>query len=186
MYGESLGAKVQEAAVPAGLVDLDAYGIAQALWVGTPGGKVADEFHARCADSSITVDRPEQIPTDLTNRPRVWFLEHDGDPVVRFRPELLNECPFWLTPGEPRGRNIPAEMSWKPLVTWAQVLVDVLYATDVKPGDFQSLGHDYRADLGATVTAAYALDSSPEIAERLEKRLRELEIARAARIEGSA
>ena len=63
--------------------------------------------------------------------------------------------------------------------------MDVLYATDVKPGDFKSLGHDYRADLGAVVTAAYALDASPEVAERLEKRLRELEVARAARIEGS-
>lgn len=186
LYGESLGAKVQEAAVPAGLLDLDAYGIAQALWVGTPGGKVADEFHARCADSSVTVDNPSQIPTDLTNRPRVWFLEHDGDPVVRFRPELLNECPFWLTPNKPRGRNIPEEMTWKPVVTWAQVLVDVLYATDVKPGDFKSLGHDYRADLGAVVTAAYALDASPEVADRLETRLRELEVARAARIDGAA
>ena len=186
VYGESLGAKVQEAAVPAGLLDLDAYGIAQALWVGTPGGKVADEFHARCADSSVTVDNPSQIPTDLTNRPRVWFLEHDGDPVVRFRPELLNECPFWLTPNKPRGRNIPEEMTWKPVVTWAQVLVDVLYATDVKPGDFKSLGHDYRADLGAVVTAAYALDASPDVADRLETRLRELEVARAARIDGAA
>ena len=76
-------------------------------------------------------------------------------------------------------------MTWKPLVTWAQVLVDVLYATDVKPGDFKSLGHDYRADLGAVVTSAYALEASPEVADRLETRLRELEIDRAARIEGS-
>ena len=134
LYGESLGAKVQEAAVPAGLLDLDAYGIAQALWVGTPGGKVADEFHARCSQSSITVDRPEQIPADLTDRPRVWFLEHDGDPVVRFRPELLNQSPFWLDPAKPRGRNIPESMTWVPWVTWAQVLVCLLY-TSPSPRD---------------------------------------------------
>ncbi len=186
LYGESLGAKVQEAAVPAGLIDLDAYGIAQALWVGTPGGRVADEFHARCAQSSVTVDRPEQIPADLTDRPRVWFLEHDGDPVVRFRPELLRRSPFWLDPAKPRGRNIPDSMAWVPWVTWAQVCVDVLYATNVKPGQFQSLGHDYRADLGAVVTAAFALNATPEVAKRLEQRLRELEIARASRIEVSA
>ena len=64
--------------------------------------------------------------------------------------------------------------------------MDVLYATNVKPGQFQSLGHDYRADLGAVVTAAFALNATPEVAKRLEQRLRELEIARASRIEVSA
>jgi uncharacterized membrane protein len=186
LYGESLGARVQELAVPAGLADLDAYGIAQALWVGTPGGVTADDFHARCAASSITIDRPEQIPADLTVRPRVWFLEHDGDPVVRFRPDLITQCPAWLEPGQPRGRNIPESMAWLPGITWAQVLVDVLFATNVKPGDFQSLGHDYRADLGAATTAAFALEATADQAARLEARLRELEIARAQRIEVTA
>ena len=75
-------------------------------------------------------------------------------------------------------------MSWKPGITWAQVLVDVLFATNVEAGKFESIGHDYRADLGAVTTAAFGLEVSPEVAERLEKRLRELELARAARITG--
>lgn len=183
MYGESLGAGVQEAAVPGGLSDLDAYGIANALWVGTPGSRSADEFHSRCASSSVTMDRADQVPAGFgSDRPRVWFLEHDGDPVVRFRGDLIAERPFWLDPHAPRGRNIPQSMAWKPGITWAQVLVDVLFATNVKPGQFESIGHDYRADLGAVTTAAFGLDASVEVAERLEKRLRELELARAARI----
>ena len=46
--------------MPDGPVDLDHYGVAGALWVGTPGGQVADRFHALCAAESFTIDRPEQ------------------------------------------------------------------------------------------------------------------------------
>ena len=183
LYGESLGAKVQEFAIPDGPADLDRYGVAAALWVGTPGGTIADHFHDLCVGESITVDRPEQIPTSFpSTRPRVWFLEHDGDPVVRFRPELLTHRPAWLPTEGSRGRNIPTTMTWRPGITWAQVLVDTLFATNVKPGDFKSEGHDYRADLGAAVTAAYDLPADAATAERLEAYLRHTEVARAQRI----
>ncbi len=183
LYGESLGAKVQEFAIPDGPADLDRYGVAAALWVGTPGGAIADHFHDLCAGQSITIDRPEQIPASFEGiRPRVWFLEHDGDPVVRFRPELLGHRPAWLPLDGTRGRNIPESMTWKPGITWAQVLVDTLFATNVKPGDFKSEGHDYRADLGATVTAAFDLPADDATAARLEAYLRRTEVARAARI----
>ena len=183
LYGESLGAKVQQAAVPGGSVDLDRYGIAAALWVGTPGGEVADQLHERCAGESYTVDRPEQLPDAMPSpRPRVWFLEHDGDPVVRFRPALLLHRPAWLPTDGTRGRNIPEQMTWKPGITFAQAFVDTMFATNVKPGLFESRGHDYRADLGAVTTAAFDLPSSPEVAERLEAYLRRKEIERADRI----
>jgi len=180
LYGESLGAKVQEAAVPGGPIDLDHYDIAAALWVGTPGGKVADGFHALCVQESITVDRPDEIPAVLpTTRPRVWFLEHDGDPVVRFRPALITKRPAWLPLDGTRGRNIPESMTWRPGITFIQGFVDTMFATNVKPGDFQSLGHDYRADLGAVVTAAYDLPTDSAKAARLEDHLRVLETAKA-------
>ena len=183
LYGESLGAKVQEAAVPAGPADLDRYGIAAALWVGTPGGEVADGFHESCAGESYTVDRPEQLPDPMPSpRPRVWFLEHDGDPVVRFRPDLLLNRPAWLPTDGTRGRNIPEDMTWKPGITFAQAFIDTMFATNVKPGLFESRGHDYRADLGAVTTAAFDLPSDPAVAERLEAYLRRKEIERADRI----
>jgi uncharacterized membrane protein len=187
LYGESLGAKVQEAAIPAGPLDLDHYGVSAALWVGTPGGEQADIFHSLCAGQSYTVDRPEQLPDPMPDpRPRVWFLEHDGDPVVRFRPKLLLERPAWLPVDGTRGRNIPESMTWKPLITFAQAFVDTMFATNVKPGLFESRGHDYRADLGAVTTAAFDLPSSPEVAQRLEAYLRRKEIERAERIEATA
>lgn len=182
LYGESLGARVQQAAIPAGSPDLDRIGADAALWVGTPGGPQSVAFHAAVASESITIDRPEQIPDPVPEpRPRVWFLEHDGDPVVRFEPTIAYRRPPWLAQ-RPRGRNVPEEMLWAPGITWAQVMVDTLFATNVKPGQFESRGHDYRADLGATVTAAYSLSADPGTAARLETALRGLEIARAERI----
>ncbi|MBI1350169.1 MAG: hypothetical protein GC156_03530 [Actinomycetales bacterium] len=183
LYGESLGAKVQQGAVAEGPVDLDHYGVAAALYVGTPGGVESDSFHALCAAESYTVDRPEQLPSPVpTPRPRVWFLEHDGDPVVRFRRDLLLQRPAWLPTDGTRGRNVPAEMTWKPGITYAQALVDTMFATNVKPGLFESRGHDYRADLGAVATMAFDLSATPEVAERLEAYLRRTEVERAARI----
>jgi uncharacterized membrane protein len=183
LYGESLGAKVQQAAVPRGPQDLDHFGIDAALWVGTPGGRDSDAFHLLCLPESATLDRPEQL-ADLSDAAprRVWFLEHDNDPVVHFRPALLRTRPEWLPASGERGRNVPEAMTWKPGITWAQALVDTLFATDVKPGDFQSFGHDYRADLGPVVAAAFGLGADEATVQRLVERLRALEVRRAERI----
>ena len=188
LYGESLGAKVQQAALGAGVADLDRLGIDAALWVGTPGGVDYDGVHRAFDPVAVTLDRPEQIDQVLRERPtpRVWFLEHDGDPVVRFRSDLAHTRPRWLSPAQ--GRGVPPDMQWRIGVTWAQVLVDTLYATDMSPGDFRSHGHDYRADLGAVVTEAFGLapvDVQDDWVERREIRLRELEVRRAGRVRGS-
>jgi uncharacterized membrane protein len=182
LYGESLGARVQQFAIPLGSNDLDKYSVYRALWVGTPGGRIADTFHQLCAGESVTVDRPERIPLDTELR--VWFLEHDGDPVVRFRPDLAWAQPAWLDPDLPRGRNIPAEMSWSLGVTWATVLVDTIFATNVKPGEFQSFGHDYRSDLGALTTAAFGFAGklTSEQTKSLEILLRDIEVTRAQKL----
>jgi hypothetical protein len=182
LYGESLGARVQQAAIPGGSRDLDRLGVSAALWVGTPGGPESVAFHAATAGESITIDRPEQIPDALPNpRPRVWFLEHDGDPVVRFEPTVAYRRPPWLA-AQPRGRNVPEGMLWTPGITWAQVMVDTLFATHITPGNFDSRGHDYRADLGGVVPAAFDLSVDQGAAERLEQALRELEVERARRV----
>lgn len=182
LYGESLGARVQQRAITAGTTDLDRLGVDGALWVGTPGGPESVAFHAAVSTESITIDRPEQIPDALPEpRPRVWFLEHDGDPVVRFEPTVIYRRPAWLA-ASPRGRNVPTEMIWAPGITWAQVLVDTLFATHIVPGNFESRGHDYRADLGGTVPVAFGLTIDAGTAERLESALRELEVVRAQRV----
>lgn len=187
LYGESLGAKVQQLALHSGVADLDGLGIDAALWVGTPGGRDYDHVHDAFSSVSVTIDHPGEIAEVLRDRPdaRVWFLEHHGDPVVRFRSDLMWRRPDWLSP--PQGRGVPSDMQWQPVITWAQVLVDTVYATDVTPGDFQSSGHDYRADLGRVVTAAYRLasaDAAPDWLGRLERHLRQLEVRRAESFRG--
>lgn len=181
LYGESLGAKVQQYALALGSSDLDRYAISRALWVGTPGGKDSDAFHQLTASESITVDQPGDVPAskEEQDRLRVWFLEHHGDPVVRFRSEISWQQPAWLSDSEPRGRNIPQSMTWTPVITWATVLVDTMFATDVKPGDFQSFGHDYRADLAGVASAAFGFFMTPAEVEQLDAQLRVLEVRRA-------
>ena len=190
-YGESLGAKVQQVALANGLPDLDRWGVDRALWVGTPGGVQADAFRTTCGSQAVVLDSPADLPVDGADY-RVWFLQHDGDPVVRFRPDLLWRRPEWLPRDGRRGRNVPAQLRYRPGLTYLQTLVDTLFATNVKPGDFQSLGHDYRADLGEVVTAAFQLPApgwpAPDKAtmDRLDARLRALEVGRAVRVEGTA
>ena len=57
-----------------------------------------------------------------------------------------------------------------------------MFATNVRPGKFESRGHDYRADLGGTVPLAFGFDPDPAVSTRLEEMLREREIARARRL----
>lgn len=171
VYGESLGARVLQGAL--GTVGLDHWGIERALWVGSPGG--ADHLHA--SSDAVVVDSPADIDACASPSARMWFLHHDADPVVRFRRDLLWGAPEWLA--DPRGRNIPEAMRWQVGITWAQVLVDTIFATKVRPGLFESFGHDYRADLGAVVAAAYGFAPTPLVHERLEAWLRASEEARA-------
>ncbi|MDE0975104.1 MAG: alpha/beta-hydrolase family protein, partial [Candidatus Nanopelagicales bacterium] len=100
---------------------------------------------------------------------------------VRFRPDLAWAQPTWLDPDSPRGRNVPQEMTWNLGVTWAMLLVDTMFATNVTPGEFESFGHDYRSDLGAVATAAFGFSGSisSEQASALEILLRKIEMTRA-------
>lgn len=181
LYGESLGARVQQRAIHPD--ELVARGIHSALWVGTPGGHDSDRFRSALTETPVIIDRPQQLPDPLpTPHPRVWFLEHDGDPVVRLRRDLLHRRPTWLVE-HPRGRHIPDDMRWMPVLTWVQVLIDTLFATHVVPGEFDSRGHDYRGDLGAVVTAAFDLSFAQGTSVRLEESLRRMEIARAAMVQ---
>lgn len=131
------------------------------------------------------MDRPDQIDGVVrAPYPRVWFLEHDGDPVVRFRPRLLaRRGPAT----RPRGRNIPPHMVWVPGLTWLTTLVDTLFATDVRPGDFQSKGARLpRGPRGRGAGGLPPAGGHRGTAQRLEAELRRAEVERAALIERPA
>lgn len=114
---------------------------------------------------------------------RFFFLNHDEDPVTRFGLDLAYRRPDWL--GDPAGRlpTISKTQQWVPAVTFFQTAIDTKNAATVVPGEFKALGHDYRADLAAFVSAAYGLTNvTDEQMGRIEERLRRSEVERAAKI----
>jgi hypothetical protein len=130
-------------------------------------------------------DRHEQLQ-ELTEeertRLRAVVLSHDNDPIAVFGPDLLVQRPTWLANGQ-RGRGVPAQLRWLPLVTFLQTGMDAMNAMLRVPGEFASFGHDYRADMARFVRDAYSLpDATDGQLARIEEVLRSLELERAERI----
>ena len=97
-------------------------------------------------------------------------------------PELIVRRPAWLADSQ-RGRGVPEQMRWRPLITFVQTAMDAANAMVSVPGDFGSFGHDYRADMVRFVRDAYALPAASDAqVARIEAVLRSLELERAERI----
>jgi len=152
MYGESLGARVAQEALRLDPPRVDSAGRVTGLdalvSVGTPGGPSLrnDLLHS---PGVVHLDRWQQL-TGAENA-QLWFIDHDADPVVRWEGALAWRFPYWLR--RPRGRNVPDDMKWLPLLTWWQVIFDLVFAAQQQSGAFRSIGHDYRADLPAVLAA---------------------------------
>ena len=182
-YGESLGATTGQRGVEAAST-LPSLVVDRALWVGTPNG--SSLFERLTTDHGVPVfDDPRALAKYLETHeaPRIVFLNHDNDPVTHFAPEDAYRMPAWL--GQPdRGRGTDPNQRWLPGVAFFQGLIDTKNAATVIPGEFFSTGHDYRADLGAFVKAAFGFsDVDTKQMERIEARLRASEVARAQRID---
>lgn len=175
VFGESLGAwTASDVIMHSGIAGFDDYGIDRALWVGLPrvaqwsrSGMIRGG-HDKVPDGTVLViDRPEQIEAlgeDARARLRAVILSHDNDPIALIGPGLIVRRPEWLAPGN-RGRGVPAEMRWTPLVTFLQTFVDALNSFIQVPGAFTSYGHDYRADMARALHAA--LDMPPVTATQM-------------------
>lgn len=152
MYGESLGAQVAQEALQLAPSRVDdagrVSGVAAVVCVGTPGGpSLRDRFlHS---PNVVHLDRWQQLTGD--EQAQLWFIDHDADPVTKWDRSLSVRRPWWLR--GPRGRNVPQDMAWMPLLTWWQVLFDLTFAAQQQSGVFRSIGHDYRADLAPVLSA---------------------------------
>lgn len=174
MYGESLGARVAQEALQLAPSMVDEQGSVPGLdavvCVGTPGGPSLrnDMLHN---PGVVHLDRWQQLTGD--EKAHLWFLDHDADPVTRWDGALSWRYPYWLR--RPRGRNIPDDMSWLPVLTWWQVIFDLVFAAQQQSGQFHSVGHDYRADLTRVLAAVL---NQPADAEAVQKLLEIREVAR--------
>jgi hypothetical protein len=130
-------------------------------------------------------DRHQQLAglsTEERARLRAVILSHDNDPIAVFGPDLLVQPPAWLDDGR-RGRGVPEQMRWRPLVTFIQTAMDAANAMVSVPGEFGSFGHDYRADMVRFVQDAYRLPAATgQQLDRIEQTLVSLELERAERI----
>jgi uncharacterized membrane protein len=192
VFGESLGAWTSSDVVMFnGIRGFDHYGIDKALWVGLPwlakwskGGMSRGSSDLVPKGTVGVFDRPEQLealPDDERDALRAVILSHDNDPIAVMGPDLLIREPEWLR-GD-RGRGVPETMTWSPLVTAIQVLVDAANAMVMVPGHFGSFGHDYRADMARFVLKGLGLPKTTDAQlEAVEDSLRSLELDRAERI----
>jgi uncharacterized membrane protein len=196
IFGESLGAwSSSDVVMHQGIGGFDDYGIDRALWFGLPGFAKWSKTGMRDGSSDLipdgsvgTFDRIEEYNL-LTEKEkdamRAVILDHDNDPIAQVSMRLAVKEPAWLRRSE-RGRNVPDEMEWTPLLTFIQVAVDAMNAMRVVPGEFKSFGHDYRGDTAAFVQAAYRFPAvSDEQLEQVHQALLQLEVDRGERIKQS-
>lgn len=152
MYGESLGARVAQEALQIAPSRVDdegrVSGVDAVVSVGTPGGPSLRERFLRFS-GVVHLDRWQQLTGQ--EKAQLWFIDHDADPVTKWDRPLAVRKPWWLR--GTRGRNVPADMAWLPLLTWWQVLFDMTFAAQQQSGVFRSIGHDYRADLPPVLSA---------------------------------
>ncbi len=152
MYGESLGARVAQEALQRSPSRVDAggrvRGVDAVVSVGTPGGPSLRNDLLHSGDV-VHLDRWQQMTG--SERAQLWFIDHDADPVTRWEGSLAWRRPDWLRGA--RGRNVPADMNWLPVLTWWQVIFDLIFAAQQQSGVFRSVGHDYRADIGPILAA---------------------------------
>jgi uncharacterized membrane protein len=180
MFGESLGAHTsQDAVLHRGTAGLAGLGVERALWIGTPlGSGWAREIRSSSAtarDRALvgefdSFDDLLALPERQRAALRYVMITHTEDGVPKFGPPLSVQAPGWLIGGA-RAQGIPPTMRWAPFTTFLQVFVDMLNGSDVTPGTFAALGHDYRADLLDFASAVYALPASDDQVQRLRQAL---------------
>jgi uncharacterized membrane protein len=193
VFGESLGAWTSsDVVMRQGIAGFDHYGIDRALWFGMPGlakwsrTGMREGRHDLVPEGTVRAfDRPEQLAAlspDELDRLRAVILDHDNDPIAAMSPRLAVKRPPWLD-GEDRGRGVPEEMQWQPVLTLVQVIVDAMNAMRTVPGEFKSFGHDYRGDTTAFVSTGLGLPpATDEQLAAVEATLVRLELERGERL----
>lgn len=193
VFGESLGAwTASDVMMAQGIGGFDHYGVDRALWLGLPAlakwsrnGMMTGSNELVPEGTVGVFDRHEQLAAlsdEARDRLRAVVLSHDNDPIACLRPELMIRQPEWLR-SEAKGRNVPDDMSWIPINTFWQVMIDAANAMVTVPGEFGSFGHDYRGDTAAFVRDAYHLPATDDAQmERIEEALISLDLERRERL----
>ena len=94
---------------------------------------------------------------DAWLRNRFIYLQQAGDPIVFFRPDSLYRRPEWLQ-AEQRSPKAPSQMHWYPVVTFWQLIFDMVMAV----GDSLPDGNGHRYSSDASIESWVAMTQPPE------------------------
>lgn len=182
VYGESLGAFGSQApfadqGIPAIVDKTDG-----ALWAGPPStSQLWDELDAQATGGMpwqpvvaggtvvrFAADQDSIATADSEWGPkRALYLQNPTDPVVWWPGSVLTQRPAWLD--EPRGPGVPTEMTWLPLITFEQMLMDMPSAVSFPSG----FGHNYTESVGpAWVEILQPIDWTSEQTAALQQALK--------------
>ena len=196
VFGESLGSwSSSDVVMHQGIAGFDHYGIDHALWFGLVGLAKWSKTGMRQGSSELVppgtvgafdhFEQYEALPEEERKGLRAVIVDHDNDPIAQMSFRWAVKRPPWLD-GTERGRNVPEDMQWVPLITFVQIMVDAMNAMRTVPGQFKSFGHDYRGDTAHFVHAAYQLDEvTDEQMEKVIATLKQLELERGERIKNA-
>lgn len=189
LFGESLGSQVSEEMFagtwtfgPAGA------GVEAALWIGTPS---ATTWRKQLWGDRSVADVPgvgpetvylprsiadwRQLPAAQREQVRYLLLQNGDDPIPKFGSQVLWRRPDWLGPIRPLGS--PRGTQWVPGTTFLMTFLDMLNALTPTPGTFAEGGHDYRFVLPEAMQTTWRLEASDEQMARVNRALRERELA---------
>ena len=191
VFGESLGAwSMQDSFLHEGTIGMHRMDIERGLFIGTPAeSKWAEQwrFDPDKYDPDHEVvevasyDEWLELSEDVRQRTRFILLSHHEDPITKFSPSLIVQEPEWMSDGPKRSPAVPPGVKWEPFTTFVMTAVDLKNASNVVPGTFNALGHDYRSDLARFTNIAFNLGGTDEEIEAIEKALRERELKWAER-----
>ncbi|MGI6851349.1 alpha/beta hydrolase [Mesorhizobium sp. 1B3] len=151
LHGLSLGALNSD--ISADLFDVIGDPFQGALWSGPPflsktwGSVTRDRdpgspvWLPRFRDGSIIRFTAQEnalaIPGATWGPIRIVFLQYASDAVTFFDPLSFYRAPAWMA--EPRGPDVSPQLTWYPVVTFLQILLDMAMATTTPMG----YGHVY-------------------------------------------
>lgn len=87
---------------------------------------------------------------------RVVYLQYASDAIVFFEPESLWRRPDWMA--APRGPDVSRHLRWLPVVTFLQLGVDVMTATQPPRGHGHTYAFPHYLDAWAALTGAPGWD----------------------------
>jgi uncharacterized membrane protein len=110
---------------------------------------------------------PVSAPNAAWGPMRTVYLQYASDPVTFFEYRSLYREPDWMLP--PRGRDVSPQLRWYPLVTFLQLIPDVVLANTAPIG----YGHLFAPAhyLDAWIQVTDVRDRSPEEIARLKQHL---------------